>query len=135
MRKNHHIFIILIIIILYILYSIVSYKYKEYNINSHIEYITNLNEEIKQKIQEAESIVEYKKSSAYKNKVLKEEQWLKDKWENVIYLTSEDTYNKYTNSISKEETPIVEVEKEIDKTYWMTVYQKWIYFLFKKDLR
>lgn len=135
MTKNHHIFIILIVIILYILYSIISYKYKEYTINSHIKYIASLNEDIKFKIEEAESIIEYKKSNAYKNKVLKEDQWLKNKWEIVIYLTTEDTYNKYTNSVSKEETPIVEIEKKIDETYWMSIYQKWIYFIFKKDLR
>ena len=136
MIQKRYTFIILIVVILYILYSIVEYKYKEYKINSHIEYISALNKEIKANIIKAKDIIEYKKSSAFKNKVLKEEQWLKNKWESVIYLTSEDNYNKYTKSIKKEESaPIKEKEEEEDITYAMSIYQKWIYFLFKKDLR
>lgn len=135
MIKRHHTFIILIFIILYILYSILDYKYKEYKINTHIESISSLNKDIKQKISEAEDIIEYKKSSAYKNKVLKEEQWLKNLWEVVIYLTSENNYNKYTSSVKKEEIIIDNKIEEIDINYSMTIYQKWIYFLFKEDIR
>ena len=135
MVKKHYTFIILIIIILYILYSIIDYKYKEYKINSHIEYISALNKEIKANIIKAKDIIEYKKSSAYKNKILKEEQWLKNKWESVIYLTSEDNYNKYTKSIKKEEAVPIKEKEDEDITYAMNIYQKWIYFLFKKDLR
>jgi len=56
-----------------------SKTYYEYKINSHIEYISNLNSSIKEKIEVAEKIIEYKSSIAYKNKVLKEQQSFKNK--------------------------------------------------------
>jgi hypothetical protein len=57
----------------YILYLIIDYKYKEYKINSHIEYIRTLNNTIKKQINTAKEIIEYKKSKAYKNKILKQD--------------------------------------------------------------
>jgi len=56
-----------------------SFTYKEYKINSHIEFIKNLNQSIKERIDEAEDIIKYKSSVAYKNKVLKEQQSYKNK--------------------------------------------------------
>jgi len=66
-------------IILYISYLIITFSYKEYKINSHIEFITQLNHEIKEENKQANEIIEYKKSRAYKNKILKEQQSHKDK--------------------------------------------------------
>ncbi|MDF1682593.1 MAG: hypothetical protein P1U46_02410 [Patescibacteria group bacterium] len=71
--KKQYIFLLLIIIILYLTYQIIDYKYREYKIKSHISYIENLNSDILNKINIANSIIEYKTSKAYKNKVLKEE--------------------------------------------------------------
>jgi len=120
----------------YILYSIIEYKYKEYKINSHIEYISNLNKNIQKQIKTAEDLINYKKSKAYRNKILKQDLWYKNLWEKVVTLINEDKYNKYvkksTAEIINETTP--KKSKE-ELTYWMTNYQKWIYFLFKKDIR
>jgi hypothetical protein len=69
----------MIFIALYIFYLISTFKYKEYKINSHIEYITNLNKEIKKKIKIADDIINYKQSKAYKNKILKAQQSYKNK--------------------------------------------------------
>jgi uncharacterized protein (UPF0335 family) len=77
--KKQYIFLIMIILILYIFYLIISFTYKEYKINSNIEYITNLNEEIKENINEAHDIIKYKTSMAYRNKILKQQQSLKNK--------------------------------------------------------
>jgi hypothetical protein len=52
----------------------VEYKYNEYKINSHIEFIADLNKQIKNKIEIAKKTIKYKSSKAYKNKVLKSEQ-------------------------------------------------------------
>jgi hypothetical protein len=60
--KKQYIFLITIWIILYLLYLIISFTYKEYKINSHIEYISELNKSIKEKISEAEKIITYKSS-------------------------------------------------------------------------
>jgi predicted PurR-regulated permease PerM len=133
--KKQYIFLIMIWVILYIFYLISTFTYKEYQISSHIEYITNLNEEIKKKIKEADSIIQYKQSKAYRNSVLKSQQSMKNKWEVVIYLTSEKKYNKFTNTGSEQE--IVEEIEYLpnDITSSMTIFQKWMYFLFKKDIR
>jgi hypothetical protein len=77
--KKQYIFLIIIFIILYISFLIIKFTYKEYQINTHIEYISDLNEKIKIKIDEAEKIIKYKSSLAYKNKVLKEQQSFKNK--------------------------------------------------------
>lgn len=126
----------MIFIALYIFYLISTFKYKEYKINSHIEYITNLNKEIKKKIKIADDIINYKQSKAYKNKILKAQQSYKNKWEVVIYLTSEKKYNKFTNHVVIEP---IKVEKESaivdDITKSMSIFQKWIYLIFEKDVR
>jgi hypothetical protein len=77
--KKEYIFIVLIGILLYMTYLVLNYKYKEYRINSNIEYLTELKEEFSKKIKEAESIIEYKNTKAYKNKILKQQQSLKNK--------------------------------------------------------
>lgn len=135
--KKQYIFLIMIFITLYIIWLIWNFKYKEYKINSNIEYIRTLNKEIEIKIKNTNEMIEYKTSSAYKNKVLKEQQWFKNKAETVIYLTSEDKYNKFTQDLTeyKDEIDKITSEQEINiSTKEMSIYEKWIYFLFKKDL-
>lgn len=130
--KKQYIFLIIIWIILYISYLIIGFTIKEYKINSNIEYITELNQTIKEKIKEAEKIITYKSSSAYKNKVLKEQQSFKNKWEDVIYLTTEKIYNKFTAEIKPLE--VVNVETNKDKVLnEKTIYEKWIYLIYNKD--
>ena len=120
-------------ILFYTVYLILSFTYKEYNINSHIEYISDLNKNIKEKIDEAEKIIKYKSSLAYKNKILKEQQSFKNKWEKVIYLTTEKIYNKFT----LEEVP--KIEDQIDKVVEdntlkdFSIFEKWLNLLYKKN--
>ena len=135
--KKEYIFLIMIVIILYISYLIITFTYKEYKINTHIEYITNLNNDIRERNKYALDIIEYKKSRAYKNKILKEQQSFKNKWEKVVYLTTEKKYNKFTKESFLKETSINNDNFKKDSSFLdsMTIYQKWIYFLFKKDLR
>ena len=129
--KKQYIFLIMISIILYILYLILLFSYKEYKINSHIEYISNLNKNIKEKIIEAEKIIKYKSSLAYKNKVLKEQQSFKNKWEKVVYLTSQKNYNKFTNVPIKENIEIKQDPIKDSKFDNMNIYEKWLYLVFK----
>ena len=126
----------MIVIILYILYLIATFTYTEYRINTSIEYISNLNSEIKEKNTLALEIIEYKQSKAYSNMILKEQFSFKNKWEKVIYLTSEQTYNKYINDDTPEEiTNLNAQKKDNDIINGMTIIEKWFYFLFKKDIR
>jgi hypothetical protein len=57
------------------------------------------------------------------------------KWEEVVVLTTEKIYNKFSwntiNLIEKDKTEI----KEENITKSMTNFQKWVYFLLKKDIR
>ena len=77
--KKEYIFVVLIIIMLYMVYLVLSYKYTEYKINSNIEYLSELKQEFSGKIEEAENIIEYTNTKAYKNKILKQHQSLKNK--------------------------------------------------------
>ena len=133
MRKEQTIFLVLITVILYLLYLIIDYKYKEYKINNHIEVIENNNTKMTQEIVSYKQNLDYINTKAYKNKVLKEEQSMKNKGEKVIFITNEEKYNTFSLQTTSEETPVVQVEKKIQDS--MDIYEKWIYFLFKKDIR
>ncbi len=134
--KREYVFVGLIIIMLYMTYVIMNYKYKEYKINSHIELLAELNTDISKNIKKAEKIIDYKWTKAYKNKVLKEEQWLKNKWEQVVFLIDEVDYNKYTTQtpeiVSQTTATLPEGENIINT---MNIPQRWIYFIFDKDTR
>ncbi len=133
--KKEYIFVILIGIMLYMMYLVLSYKYTEYKINSNIEYLSELKQEFSEKIDEAESIIEYKSTKAYKNKVLKQEERLKNKWEKVVNLITEKKYEKYTRwdqEVVQIEVPLTSEQTLINT---MTIYQRWRYFLFREDTR
>ncbi len=131
--KKQYVFLSMIWIILYIWYLIISFTYKEYKINSNIEYISNLNQSIKDKIEEAEKIIKYKSSLAYKNKVLKEQQSFKNKWESVVYLTTEKIYKKFTQEVEPIENQVEEVINDSSIIDDMSIYEKWLYLIFKKN--
>lgn len=137
--KKQYIFLIIISIILYISYLILSFTYKEYKINENIEYIKELNIQIKEKINISEKIIRYKSSLAYKNKILKEQQSFKNIWEKVVYLTTENIYNKFTTIETKNEEDIIktniEILKEKEKIIVdeMSIYEKWKNLIYKKN--
>lgn len=133
--KKQYIFVILIIILFYMLFLVINYKYREYKINSYIEEIQILNKDIKKSIDEIESLIVYKSTFAYKNKLMKQEQGLKNKKEKVMYLTDEKEYEKYTNPNYEETYKKAHIEN-IDNANDIelktkTNFQKWIYFIFK----
>ncbi|MDP2090916.1 MAG: hypothetical protein Q8K30_04955 [Candidatus Gracilibacteria bacterium] len=137
--KKQYIFLIIISIILYISYLILSFTYKEYKINENIEYIKELNIQIKEKINISEKIIRYKSSLAYKNKILKEQQSFKNIGEKVVYLTTENIYNKFTTIETKNEEDIIktniEILKEKEKIIVdeMSIYEKWKNLIYKKN--
>ncbi len=117
------------------LFLVINYKYREYKINSYIEEIQILNKDIKKSIDEIESLIVYKSTFAYKNKLMKQEQGLKNKKEKVMYLTDEKEYEKYTNPNYEETYKKAHIEN-IDNANDIelktkTNFQKWIYFIFK----
>ncbi len=131
--KKQYLFLLMIWIILYILYLIINKTYYEYKINNHIEYISQLNNEIKEKINVAEDIIKYKSSLAYKNKILKEQQSFKNKWEEVVYLTTQSVYNTYISNEKNKKDIILETNNKNSIIDNMSIKEKWFYLIFKKD--
>jgi len=135
MTKRQYIFLILLVALLYLSYTIITFEYKKYIISEYKQEQREIIGDIKWYIDTANKIIEYKKSPAYKNKILKEQQWYKNKWEKVSYLTHEKTYNKFKNTTLVAQKKTIAETKQESITKTMTNYQKWIYFLLKKDTR
>lgn len=132
--NKQYIFLTMIGIVLYILYLIISFSIEEYKVNNNISELENFILETTYYNKNAIETIEYKQSKAYRNMILKEQQSLKNKWETVVYLTTQQNYNKYTveNDIT---TTLLdnEIEKEYHITDNMNTSQKWFYYLFKKN--
>lgn len=129
--KKQYIFILLITIMLYISYLIINTKYDEYKQNSLTKLVKDENEKKLLEIEELKLIVENRSSKSYIDKVKKEQQWKKNKWEIVYIITNENKYNKFTKpEIYKDQLVYYNEEKNsiIDS---MTIYERWFYFLFK----
>ena len=123
---------------LYLIYLVLSYKYTEYKIYRYVEELSEINIEFTEKIEHAKQVLENKSTKAYKNKILKSEQGLKNKWEEVVFLITEKKYNTYTQDSSPSQVDIVLPQSLLDEKSLlstMTIYQKWIYLIFKKDIR
>ncbi len=132
--KRQYVFLFLIFIILYLSYLIVSYKYKEYQTNNRIYFLEEQNNLLAQEIRNNKETLEFYNTKAYKNKLLKEEQSLKNKGEKVILIINEETFQTYTQSESN--VVIQDFFYNEPNIYdSMTIFQKWIYFLFQKDIR
>lgn len=135
MHKRQYIFLLLIILLLYLSFKIIQFEYKKYTISSYIKEQSIVIENIKTYLKETSETIKYIKTKAFKNKILKSENWMKMKWEDVIILTSEKIHKKFSwVSIIKPIENINKKEKN-DITSWMTNFQKWIYFLLNKDIR
>ena len=91
--------------------------------------IVTSNVSIGEKIELKKEEIEYKTSKPYKNKILKSEQWLKSKWEKVLYITSEADFNKFTKPY---ESNYQDIDQEAinDELEWLTNIEKWKIFLF-----
>jgi len=138
--KKQYSLSILITIFLYLLYLVGSYTYNDYRTRKYIGEITDTNILLLEKIESTERELEQKMTPAHKNKVLKTEQWLKNKWEEVLYLISEERYKMFTEEKDIED-PLIQrsISERIGDTQTlitsMTIYERWIYFLFWKDIR
>ncbi len=132
--QKQYVFLIILWIILYMMYLIVEYKYKEYKITSKIELLQKKTTQVRDEINEDKDYLVYLNTLAYKNKILKLDQALKSKWEEVVLITSQNFYDKY--SVKIEDIPIVEekTNNELSQIKNKNNLEKWIYFLFKKDL-
>lgn len=125
---------------LYLIYLILSYKYTEYRIEKYVEKLSEVNIEYEKKIISLQKDFTQKSTLAYKNKILKANRQLKSPGEEVVFLISQESYDRYTlpNNSPKEQiqtSNLQELSKEESLLATMTIYQKWVYFLRKRDIR
>lgn len=138
--KKQYALTILIVIFLYLLYLVISYTYNDYRVGMYIEEIQNTNAQLLENIIETERELEQKTTLAHKNKVLKTEQWLRNRNEEVLFLISEERYRMFTEEQSIE---LPRSERTINERIGdtenliasMTIYERWMYFLFWQDIR
>jgi len=100
-------------------------------------YIENENKiinKLEKKISKWMEQIEYIWTTAYQVKIIKSEDQRKFKWETVEYFMHEKTFNKYKTVKVKS---VKKQKKNIKKwiIFWMTNFEKWMYFLFNKDIR
>jgi len=128
-----YIFIFLIIIMLLLIYVILKQKYTDYRVYKYTQQVSYINTELSSKISLAKEILENRNTKAYKNKVLKSEQGMKNKGEEVIFLITEEKYNTYTQDKGKDEKTVFLPQNLLDEESLlstMSIYQKWVYFIF-----
>lgn len=131
-RQYRYILVVLIGIILYELYLVFSFKYvdiqKDMIINETQKFIESKKAEIKAK----NAYFAYINTIAYRDKIAKTSQNMKNPWEELIAIVSKEDVEQYKKiDIQKQMLS----EKEVKSpTYSMTNWQKWIYMIFKKDL-
>ncbi len=133
MDKKHTI-IILIFIMLYLLYNILSLKYDNYQENEIKQTIIMEHNKIFEENKKYKQIeIPYRKSRAFIDKLAKETSKYKNLWEDLFLVVEEKNYKKYRKSLTKQ---VLLEEKKEEKIYdTMTIFEKWMYFLFNKDIR
>ena len=129
--KRQYYFLLLIAVMLYLFYLTINIQYKDYKINYNIHYMKDQNLKLSTEIGSNKDFLTYISTNSYVDKILKEEQGLKNKAEEVIFFTSQETIRKYSQKQDRE--TISHKTKNIYDN--MTPPQKWVYFIFKKDLR
>lgn len=134
MNKRQYTFLGLMIILLYLSFKIVEFEYRKYTISQYVWQQMVVIKEIKDYLETANETIEYINTKSFKNKILKED-WKKMKWEDLIVLTTQKAYNKFSwkDLVWKVESKKEVKDKNITKS--MTNFQKWVYFLLKKDIR
>lgn len=135
MEKRQYIFLWLMLILFYLSFKIVQFEYKKYTISGYIKQEKIVINKIQNYLEKSNETLKYINTPAFKNKILKEENWKKMKWEKVIVLTSEKIYKKFSWKNIVNDENIVKNKEKVNITLWMTNYQKWVYFFLNKDIR
>lgn len=123
-------------VLLYLVFSIIKNENKQYLIREYKSELKYWIEQVKDDNKKGKNTLVYKNTSAYKNKIQKEEQWyIAKKWEKVVYFTYKNNFDIFSKSLAENaliEDKILHSQEYIMST--MTHYEKWIYFILKKDI-
>jgi len=123
------------IILLYLSFKIIQFEYNKYNISLYIKGQKGVVNNIKTYLDETTWTIKYLNTKAFKNKILKSDDWMKMKWEKVIILTSEKVYKKFSWKKVIKNLDEIKDEKKYDITSTMSNFEKWIYFLLNKNVK
>lgn len=135
MKKHYqYILFLLLILIVYEVYLVVLYKYKDFQINSYLSYITMENEKIEESIEQKKQHLAYVKTNAFLDKIAKTSQNQRNPGEEVIVLVTNEEVEEYKR-IDTNKQMIGGIKQEVSKTLGMTNGEKWIYYIFHTDLR
>ena len=135
MNKKQYIFLFLLTVLLYLSYNIIKFEYNQYSMSIYFESQLETIKKLEKNIEKWNEEIKYISSISYQIKKLKSEDQKKLKWESVIYLNHEKVYNKFKTVKVKENIKKEILRKKEWITTWMTNYEKWIYYLFNKDIR
>lgn len=133
-KRYQYILFVLLVLIVYEIYLVVLYKYKDFQINSYLSYITADNGKIEGSIEKKKEHLAYVKTNAFLDKIAKTSQNRKNPGEEVIVLVTDEEVEEYKR-IDTNKQMIGGIRQEASKTIGMTNGEKWVYYIFHTDLR
>lgn len=134
-KRYQYILFILLITIVYEVYLVVLYKYKDFQINSYITYVTNESDKIVKSTQEKKDYLSYIKTNAFLDRMAKSSQNKKNPGEILTVLVTPEEAEEY-KKIDTDKQIIGEIYSATrSRTYGMTNVEKWAYYIFHTDLR
>lgn len=131
-KKYLYILVVLIISATNLMYLIVREQYKSFKEDMKTN---NINKEItsaEARITEKNERLSYKQTNAAIDKSAKNELNRKNPWEEVIKINSEEEVASYKKIDTTEQILTTKKTKNLE-TMNMTNFEKWMYFIFKKD--
>lgn len=133
-KRYQYILFCLLLLIIYEVYLVVLYKYKDFQINSYLSYITGENIKTEESIARKKERLAYVKTNAFLDRVAKESQNKKNPGEEAVVLVSNEEAEEYKR-IDTNKQMIGSPREEVSKTLGMTNGEKWIYYIFHIDIR
>ncbi len=124
----------IILVIIYIIYLIIVDTYRNFQKDTYIEYLTEKNTTIQDTIDNKRAYNEYIRTRAYKERIAKASQWKQLPWEVIINLVGSEEVESYkTFDVAGE--IVRAIQNKPSPTQGMRNTEKWIYYIFRTDIR
>jgi len=133
-KRYQYILFWILVLIVYEVYLVVLYKYKDFQVNSYLSYITMENLQVEDSINKKKEQLAYVQTNAFLDKIAKTSQNKKNPGEEVIVLVTNEEVEEYKR-IDTNKQMIGDIKRESSRTIGMTNGQKWIYYIFHIDTR
>jgi hypothetical protein len=120
-------------VVVYLIYLIVLYKYRDFQVSSYIDTLLHENRQLEQDIQDRKDYLAHINTNAFLDKVAKTSQNRKNPGEQVVFFVSKDDVETYKKiDVEKQ---MIGPEKVVSPTQGMSNAEKWIYHIFRVDMR